>query len=59
VVIGGIFELQENESVSQVPLLGDVPYLGNLFKTRTRNTSKQELLVFITPKVIAERAIAR
>ena len=58
-VIGGIFELQENESVSQVPLLGDVPYLGNLFKTRTRNTSKQELLVFITPKVIAERAIAR
>ena len=59
VVIGGIFELQENESVSQVPLLGDVPYVGNLFKTRTRNTSKQELLVFITPKVIAERAIAR
>ena len=59
VVIGGIFELQENESVSQVPLLGDVPYLGNLFKTRTRNTSKQELLVFITPKVIAERSIAR
>ena len=45
--------------MSQVPLLGDVPYLGNLFKTRTRNTSKQELLVFITPKVIAERAIAR
>ena len=59
VVIGGIFELQENESVSQVPLLGDVPYLGNLFKTRTRNTSKQELLVFITPKVIADRNAAR
>jgi type IV pilus assembly protein PilQ len=51
--------LTENDSVSQVPFLGDVPYVGNLFKTRTRNTSKQELLVFITPKVIAERAIAR
>ena len=59
VVIGGIFELQESETVSQVPYLGDVPYIGNLFKTRTRNSSKQELLVFITPKVIAERAIAR
>ena len=59
VVIGGIFELTENDSVSQVPFLGDVPYVGNLFKTRTRNTSKQELLVFITPKVIAERAVAR
>ena len=59
VVIGGIFELQESETVSQVPYLGDVPYIGNLFKTRTRNSSKQELLVFITPKVIAERAISR
>jgi type IV pilus assembly protein PilQ len=59
VVIGGIFELTENESVTQVPLLGDVPYVGNLFKTRNRSTSKQEMLVFITPKVIADRNAAR
>jgi len=56
VVIGGIFESTETDNITQVPLLGDVPYLGNLFKTKTRNTSKQEMLVFITPKVIAATA---
>jgi type IV pilus assembly protein PilQ len=59
VVIGGIFEQTEREDVTKVPLLGDIPFLGNLFKTRTRTTNKTELLVFLTPKVIADRSAAR
>lgn len=59
VVIGGIFEVNENESETKVPLLGDLPGIGYLFKTRQRSTNKQEMLVFITPKVVSERAIVR
>ena len=59
VVIGGIFELTETDSESKVPLLGDLPAVGNLFKTKTRNRSKSELLVFITPKMISDRAAPR
>jgi type IV pilus assembly protein PilQ len=55
VVIGGIFELTEADSVTQVPLLGDIPILGNLFKTRSKVSNKQEMLVFITPKMISDR----
>lgn len=59
VVIGGIFLLEETEDVTKVPVLGDVPLFGNLFKTKTLKAEKRELLVFITPKVITDRAIAR
>ena len=59
VVIGGIFEVNENESETKVPFLGDLPGIGYLFKTRQRSTNKQEMLVFITPKVVSERAIVR
>ena len=59
VVIGGIYELTEASNDTQVPFLGDLPVVGNLFKTRTKSSSKKELLVFITPKVVAERAIVR
>ena len=59
VVIGGIFELSETENESKVPVLGDLPAVGNLFKSRARSTSKQEMLVFITPKMIADRGAAR
>ena len=59
VVIGGIFELIESSNETKVPLLGDLPVVGNLFKTRSRISNKQEMLIFITPKVIAERGIAR
>jgi len=52
VVIGGVIQTQNSLSVQQVPLLGDVPYLGNLFKRRTVTTSTQELIFFITPHVI-------
>ncbi|MEO8278129.1 MAG: type IV pilus secretin PilQ [Ideonella sp.] len=59
VVIGGIFEQSDREDVTKVPVLGDVPYLGNLFKTRTKTSSKTELLIFITPKVIGDRSATR
>lgn len=59
VVIGGIFTLEETNNETKVPLLGDVPYLGNLFKSRERTSTKKELLVFITPKMITDRAAAR
>ena len=58
VVIGGIFELFEDNSESKVPLLGDIPGVGNLFKTKTKATNKQEMLVFITPKVLAGKGSA-
>ena len=59
VVIGGIFEQSDREDVTKVPFLGDVPYLGNLFKTRTKQTTKTELLIFLTPKVVTDRTAAR
>jgi len=59
VVIGGIFTQSERDDVTKVPFLGDIPYLGNLFKTKTRSTAKTELLVFITPKVVTDRSAAR
>jgi type IV pilus assembly protein PilQ len=52
VVIGGVIQTQNSLSVSQVPLLGDIPYLGNLFKRRSVNTTNQELIFFITPRII-------
>ena len=59
VVIGGIFTSDETFNETKVPLLGDVPYVGNLFKSRTRNSTKQEMLVFITPKMITDRTAAK
>lgn len=59
VVIGGIFELTENDNETKVPVLGDIPAIGNLFKTRQRIANKQEMLVFITPKMIADKAAVR
>lgn len=59
VVIGGIYTQDEGETVNKVPVLGDVPVLGNLFKNKTRTTSKTELLIFLTPKVVSERAAVR
>ena len=56
VVIGGIFEMTETEDVTKVPVLGDLPGVGNLFKNRSRIANKQEMLVFITPKVVADKA---
>lgn len=53
VVIGGIFEQTERDDVNKVPVLGDLPALGNLFKTRSRVSNKSEMLIFITPRVLS------
>ncbi len=52
VVIGGVIQTQNSVNVSQVPLLGSIPYLGNLFKRQSVSTSNQELIFFITPRII-------
>jgi type IV pilus secretin PilQ/predicted competence protein len=52
VVIGGVIQTNNSLSIDQVPLLGDIPYLGNLFKHRSIKTSDQELIFFITPRII-------
>lgn len=59
VVIGGIFEMEETNQENKIPLLGDVPVVGNLFKSRTKESTKREMLVFITPKVISDRGPTR
>lgn len=53
VVIGGVYEFTDRESVSKVPFLGDIPFLGNLFKKKGRQKNKAELLIFVTPKVLS------
>jgi type IV pilus assembly protein PilQ len=59
VVIGGIFTQSEDETQQKVPLLGDIPVLGNLFKNNIRNAKRSELLIFLTPKVVSEKAALR
>ena len=59
VVIGGIFEQNDRSDITKVPFLGDLPYIGNLFKTTNLSSSKTELLIFLTPKVVTDRTAAR
>jgi type IV pilus assembly protein PilQ len=59
VVLGGIYQLTERSTTDKVPFLGDVPVLGYLFRSNTRTNDKTELLVFITPKIVAERLSTR
>lgn len=54
IVLGGIFQSVETNSTSKVPLLGDIPVVGNLFKRKQRDTEKNELLIFITPRLLEE-----
>jgi type IV pilus assembly protein PilQ len=58
-VLGGIFDGAETSTVSKVPLLGDVPVFGNLFKTTGKANSKTELIIFITPRILDERLSLR
>lgn len=55
VVLGGIYQMTETRNDNKVPLFGDIPVVGNLFKSTSRQNTKTELLVFITPKIVAER----
>jgi len=59
VVIGGIFELTETNDESRIPVLGEAPVIGALFRNRERVANKTEMLVFITPKMITDRNAAR
>ncbi|MFS8064206.1 MAG: type IV pilus secretin PilQ, partial [Luteimonas sp.] len=52
VVIGGVYEFKDQQDMSKVPFLADIPIIGNLFKKRGRTKSKAELLIFVTPKVL-------
>jgi type IV pilus assembly protein PilQ len=54
VVLGGILETEERRDETKVPYLGDVPVLGRLFKTTRRTNNKDELLIFVTPKILHE-----
>ncbi len=55
IVLGGIYQQQVINSVSKVPILGDIPYLGWLFRTSTEFNEKKELLIFVTPRIITEK----
>jgi len=59
VVLGGVFSKDVSTSISKVPLLGDIPFLGALFRTKNTNDSKNELLIFITPRIVEESVTAR
>lgn len=59
VVIGGIFTEDQTESEIKVPFFGDLPGIGILFKNKSRSTTKREMLVFITPKMLADKALGR
>jgi type IV pilus assembly protein PilQ len=59
IVLGGIFTTQVTESETKTPFLGDIPYLGSLFKRRTQSDDKQELLIFITPRLIKDTPSGR
>jgi len=55
VVLGGLFQQIENNVTDKVPFLGDIPFLGNLFKSTSRLQTRTELLIFITPRIISDR----
>jgi type IV pilus assembly protein PilQ len=59
VVIGGIYEQFERNRVNKVPFLGDLPYVGNLFKNSSRTNDRTELLVFLTPRVVIDNPAVR
>lgn len=54
VVLGGVYEQTSLDSVTKVPLFGDLPYVGNLFKTTLKQDDKAELLIFVTPKIVKD-----
>jgi len=54
VIIGGLMQNQKTQSDSKIPLLGDIPLLGNLFKRRAKGNTKTELLIFLTPHIVKE-----
>ena len=51
-VLGGIFKMESLDSVEKVPVLGDLPVVGRLFRHTSKDQKKQEILIFITPKIM-------
>ena len=58
VVLGGLFQQIESNVTDKVPFLGDIPFLGNLFKSTSKLQTRTELLIFITPRIITDRTSA-
>ena len=58
-VIGGIYEQITRTDITKVPVLGDIPFLGNLFRTTSKQNDKTELLIFITPRIIKDQLTIR
>ena len=58
-VLGGIFQTEEVKGTEKVPMLGDIPFLGKLFRNDLRNIEKREILMFITPKIIDDNLLDR
>jgi type IV pilus assembly protein PilQ len=56
-VLGGLFQMESVNAVEKVPLLGDIPYLGRLFRNDINDIQKREILIFITPKIISEELL--
>ena len=54
-VIGGVYEFKSQEDLNKVPFLGDLPGLGNLFRSKNKSNQKAELLIFVTPKILQVR----
>ena len=54
VVLGGIYETERRETINKVPFLGDIPFLGYLFRSKSRVDNKAELLIFVTPRILEE-----
>ena len=58
VVLGGLFQQTDTNVTDKIPFLGDIPFLGNLFKNTAKVSTRTELLIFITPRIISDRTVA-
>jgi type IV pilus assembly protein PilQ len=56
IVLGGVYEQTKSNTINRVPFFGDLPLIGVLFRSRSENETKDELLIFVTPKIIKDRA---
>jgi type IV pilus assembly protein PilQ len=57
VVLGGIYETERRETLTKVPVLGDIPFLGAAFRNKQRTNNKAELLIFVTPRILEEGSV--
>ena len=57
IVLGGIFQTEQIQGETKVPLLGDIPFVGRAFKQTVNSETKRELLIFITPKILSDKLV--